>query len=130
MDAAGAITVENYDELIALLRWRICEVNMTPAGVDHLAGLSDRYASMVLRRNGTKHLGPISLFPIIQALGLRLIVPDDAALAKLRRRSDWISMRRAGPRYRPRRGQCKFEARINPACGPHHRPILSHSDGI
>jgi hypothetical protein len=47
-----------------------------------------------------KHLGALSLFPLLDVLGLRLmLVPDDAQLAKMQARSDWQSP--TYPRCRP-----------------------------
>jgi hypothetical protein len=100
MDATP-IQINSYDMLITTLRDRICQVGTTFAGVDQIAGLCDHYASKVLRPKAAKGLGPTSLFCILGALGLKLaLIPDDAAIAKLKRRSDWQPIRRNGPRYR------------------------------
>ncbi len=105
MDAAQPI--ESYARLVVVLRDRVEEIGTTFAGVDQLAGLSDRYAQKLLGHEPIKRMGAISLFPVLQALGLKLLlVPiDPPALAKLQRHALWESVRRNGPRYRPRIGQ-------------------------
>jgi hypothetical protein len=101
-----ATPIESYARLVAALRDRLCELNITLPVVDHVAGLPARYASKLLGQRPRSSMGAISLFPILQALGLRLrLEPDDAALARLRTRSDWIEMIRCGPRYRPSPGR-------------------------
>jgi hypothetical protein len=101
-----ATPIESYARLVAALRDRLCELNITLPVVDHVAGLPARYASKLLGQWPRSSMGAISLFPILQALGLRLrLEPDDEALAKLRARSDWVEMIRPGPRYRPSPGR-------------------------
>lgn len=102
MAAAQPIEVSSYARLVSLLRARVSEVQTTFAGVDSLAGLPDRYAQKLLGHEPVKGMGAISLFPILQCLGLRLVlVPDPPALAKLQSHALWASLRRPGPRYRP-----------------------------
>jgi hypothetical protein len=102
LDATAAKPIETYGELIQALRDRLCEVNTPLAGVDHLAGLPDRHAAAVLAPHPRKAMNAIHLLWIAQSLGLRvMLVADDEALARLRRRSDWHEMVRSGPRWRP-----------------------------
>jgi hypothetical protein len=104
--AAPPIEIESYARLVEALRDRVCEVGTTFAGVDQLAGLPDRYAQKLLGHDPIKSMGAISMFPILAALGLRLLlVPDPPALEKLQAHSLWASLRRPGPRYRPSHGR-------------------------
>lgn len=99
-----ALPIDSYARLVAACRDRLCELNITLPVIDAVAGLPSRYASHLLGQWPDKSMGALSLFPVLQALGLRLrLEPDDAALARLRARSDWVEMVRHGPRYRPSR---------------------------
>jgi hypothetical protein len=106
MDAAP-IEVGSYARLVEELRDRLCEIGTTFAGVDQLAGLPDRYAQKLLGHEPVRSMGAISLFPVLQALGLRLLLApvDPPALAKLQAHALWASLRRHGPRYRPTNGR-------------------------
>jgi hypothetical protein len=98
----NATPIESYARLIDVLRARLCELNITLPVVDQVAGLPARYSSKLLAPWPCKSMGALSLFLVLQALGLRLLlVPDDEALARLRARSDWVEMVRRGPRFRP-----------------------------
>jgi hypothetical protein len=109
-----ATPIESYARLVVALRDRLCELNITLPVVDQVAGLPARYSSKLLAQWPCKGMGAISLFPILQALGLRLrLEPDDEGLAKLRTRSDWVEMARNGPRYRP-----SYSGRHGPAPKP------------
>jgi hypothetical protein len=82
----NAIPIDSYAQLIAVLRDRVSELNVVLDTVDRIGGLPERYASKLLAPWPGKGLGALSLFPVIQALGLRLrLEPDDALLAKLRK---------------------------------------------
>ena len=98
----NATPVENYDQLVQVLRARIAELGIVFDTVDSIAGLPSRYAAKLLSNEPIKHLGAVSLFPVLAALGLRIrLEPDDQAIEKLSKRSDWFLMVRNGPRYRP-----------------------------
>jgi hypothetical protein len=93
--------ITGYDQLITVLRQRVVELNTTFDCINQIAGLTDRYLAQLLRPKAAKSIGPVSLFPILGALGLKLqLVPDADATAKLKRRSDWRAIKRNGPRYR------------------------------
>jgi hypothetical protein len=101
---AKPIEIESYDQLIAVLRNRICELRIVLETVDNVAGLTPRYANKLLSEQPTKHFGPVTLFPVLSALGLRMrLEPDDQAIEILRKRSDWCVLTRPGPRYRPKK---------------------------
>jgi hypothetical protein len=111
----NATPIESYARLVVALRDRLCEIGTTFAGVDQLAGLPDRYAQKLLGHEPMKRMGAISLFPVLQALGLKLLLApvDPPALAKLQAHALWEPLRRRGPRYRPSNG------RHGPAPKPH-----------
>ena len=103
MDAAPAKLIESYDELVQVLRNRVCELGIILDTVDAVAGLAPRYASKLLSPAPVKHFGAVSLFPVLAALGLRMrIEPDHEAIERLSKRSDWYLLIRKGSRYRPR----------------------------
>lgn len=101
----NATPIESYARLVVALRDRVSEIGTTFAGVDALAGLPDRYVQKLLGQVPTKGLGGISMFPILQALGLKLLLApvEPPELAKLQTHALWASLRRKGPRYRPAR---------------------------
>jgi hypothetical protein len=80
--------VHSYAELIAALRARVVELGTTGEVVDEVSGLPARYTAKLLALPvPVKALGPISLAPLLGALGLKLIVAEDTeALEKIRHR--------------------------------------------
>lgn len=102
-----ATPIDSYARLVVALRDRLCEIGTTFAGVDQLAGLPDRYAQKLIGHQPVKRMGAISLFPVLQALGLRLLLApvDPPELAKLQAHSLWASLERKGPRFRPTNGR-------------------------
>lgn len=88
MDAAPALgTVRDYDDLVAVIRARMIELDVTLATVDHVAGLPTNYASKLLGPKRSKRMGIIAFGAIMGALGIQFIVVEDAnALARVRNR--------------------------------------------
>src|ERR1700704_3558888 len=80
--------VHSYAELIAALRARVVELGTTGETVDEVSGLPARYTAKLLALPvPVKALGPVSLAPLLGALGLKLIVAEDTeALEKIRHR--------------------------------------------
>ena len=73
--------ITDYDSLIALLRSRADELEISRATIDHITGLPDRLSNKILGLSQIRRIGMATLGPILDALGLKLIaVPDDAAL--------------------------------------------------
>lgn len=70
-------TVRDYAGLIEAIRVRRAELNVTLEVVDDVAGTCSRYSSKLLCDPPMKHLGAISLGPILGALGLALVVVED-----------------------------------------------------
>jgi hypothetical protein len=69
----------DYPALIAALRGRVAEHQICLSRLDELTGMSDRYSSKVLTPGGygQRTLGLHSLGPVLQALGVKLILADD-----------------------------------------------------
>jgi hypothetical protein len=76
----------DYDELLAALRTRVEELRISRAGLDEaMKTLPDGYAGKILAPFPVRSLGRVSLGPIIQALGLAIVlVEDEKALEKMR----------------------------------------------
>lgn len=74
-----------YDELIDALRARAEELRVSRESLDEIMKtLPDGYASKLLAPVLVKFLGRISLGPMIQALGLAIVlVEDEAAIARI-----------------------------------------------
>jgi hypothetical protein len=93
------VIVENQDELRALIRDRITELNTTYAAVGALAGLSDDHLAKLLAPTRIRKFGAQSLPLVLQALALRMVrielIEDDAMAAKMRPR--WTQRRRQRP---------------------------------
>ena len=88
MDATPALgTVRDYDDLVAVIRARMIELDVTLATVDHVAGLPTNYASKLLGPNPRKGLGGMSFGAILGAIGIKLVAIEDTdALARVRHR--------------------------------------------
>jgi hypothetical protein len=116
-------TVVNYDQMIAALRARMAELGVTNETIGAIAGLAGGYVGKLLAPSRIKNLGPLSLGLMLQSLGLKLIVVEDAKTsAKMRPR--WtqrekafplLAMVRTPPRatwlFTPRSGRKAAEAR-------------------
>jgi hypothetical protein len=80
-------TAHSYDELIDAFRKRCDEFGATRESIDHLAGLPAGYCSKVFAHKPVKGFGRVSLGPLLGALGLKLVIVEDAeALAKVKLR--------------------------------------------
>lgn len=88
MDATPSLgIVRSYSDLVAVIRARMIELDVTLATVDHIAGLPTNYASKLLGPNPAKRLGIMSFEAVLGAVGLKLIaIEDDEALARVRHR--------------------------------------------
>src|SRR5262245_29579627 len=79
--------VRDYAQLVQALRARIDELGVAGETIDDVAGLPTRYTTKLLAPIPIKSLGRVSLGPLLGALGLKLIVAEDAeALARIRHR--------------------------------------------
>jgi len=88
MDATPALgTVRDYGDLVAVIRARMIELDVTLATVDHVAGLPANYASKLLAPNPSKRLGIMAFGALLGAIGIKLVaIEDTEALARVRRR--------------------------------------------
>lgn len=78
-------TVRSYDELIAALRARSLELNATREAIDEVAGLQKGYTAKVLAPAAPKGLGRISMGPLLGALGVVLVMVEDAESRAVKR---------------------------------------------
>ena len=77
--------VGNFAELLALLRARVDELNVSREVLDDLSGLQPGYSSKIL--SGMRGLGRVSLGCFLGAIGCRLqLVVDEQASAPVRDR--------------------------------------------
>jgi hypothetical protein len=80
-----ATVITCRDDLVAIVRKRQDELNISCETVDQLAGLADRHFSKLTSK--VKGFGFMSTFVVLKALGLRLRVEEDPdAIARLRHR--------------------------------------------
>lgn len=70
-------TVNEYTELMAALRARATELNVSRETLDAVSGLQAGYCAKLLAPVPIRAIGPSSLGPLLQALGLALIVVED-----------------------------------------------------
>jgi hypothetical protein len=70
-------TVQSYGELITALRARADELKISRITIDSVTGLPGGYSSKLLASVPIRTLGRASFGPMLQALGLRLIVIED-----------------------------------------------------
>jgi hypothetical protein len=89
--------IRSIDDLVAAIRARRDELNVSHELLDDLAGLQSGYTSKLLAPEPMKGLGPMSLPALLGALGAALVLVEDSAQAE-RVRDRWT------PRKRPPRG--------------------------
>jgi hypothetical protein len=78
----------DYAELLAGLRLRAAELNLSGEQIDHVSGLPARYTQKLLGPHQIRRLGVISLGPFLGALAVRgVLLEDKAAVEKLRRQT-------------------------------------------
>lgn len=86
-------TVHDYGQLVGALRARVAELGVSYETVDHVSGLSNTHTSKLLALVPVKRLGRTSLGLVLGALGLKIIVVEDAealrlVAARLKRKED------------------------------------------
>src|SRR5271154_4337122 len=88
--------VGSYPDLLAALRTRASELEVTYATIERLALLADGHVSKLLSTRPAKHLGLSSFGPLLYALGLKMLLVEDAeALAVNMQSQHWET--RCGP---------------------------------
>ena len=96
LDDRVLATVIDYDSMIAAIRARMREINITNATLEAITGLPDGYLAKVLGGGRIKNLGPMSFGLIVQGLALKLAVFEDhAATEKMRPR--WAQRKKSLP---------------------------------
>jgi hypothetical protein len=79
--------VRSTADLHEVFRQRVVELEISLETIDAIAGLPTRYSAKLLSLDPKKHFGAISFEALLGALGLMLIVVEDAeALARVQRR--------------------------------------------
>jgi hypothetical protein len=73
--------VRDYKELVAALRARADELQITRETLDHVAGLQSGYAAKLLAPVPIRRIGR-ALGPILSAMGLALVVVEDVEVLK------------------------------------------------
>jgi hypothetical protein len=77
----------DYADLVAGLRARAEQLDVSNATLDEVAGLPTGYGGKVLGSAGKRTLGRISLGPLLAALGAKLaLIEDPEGLARMRLR--------------------------------------------
>jgi len=96
LDERALATVTDYDEMIGALRARMAELGVTNETIGAIAGLASGYVGKLLAPSRIKNLGGTSFGLMLQSLGLKLIVVEDAkTTAKMRLR--WAMREKAQP---------------------------------
>src|SRR5258705_9916877 len=79
------VIVRDYDQLLAALRARAAELEVTHEVLSEASGLCSGYVSKLLCDPPIRHFGRVSLGCFLGAVGLKLAVLEDAeALARIR----------------------------------------------
>ena len=92
-------TIRDYADLLEALRGRAEELKLSRQTIDEISGLPDGYAGKLFAPVPIKGLGPVSLGPILGALGLFLVVFED--VEALRRFAARRTQKFGGPGGRP-----------------------------
>jgi hypothetical protein len=77
MGAGLGRVINDYESLIEICRERAAELAISREGIDVLSGCAPGFAGKVLGHRQAKKLGPTTLKPILQVLGLKLLVLED-----------------------------------------------------
>lgn len=70
-------TVSHYAQLLDLIRTRVAELEITHETLDHVAGLQPGYASKLLCEPPMRRMGPLTLFLVLDALGMSIMITTD-----------------------------------------------------
>ena len=75
--------INDYESLIEVCRQRAAELELSREEIDGLSGCAPGLAGKILGHRQVKKLGPTTLKPILQVLGLKLLVVEDDREAAL-----------------------------------------------
>jgi hypothetical protein len=96
LDERALATVTDYDEMIGALRARMLELGVTNETIGAIAGFASGYVGKLLAPSRIKNLGPMSFGVMLQSLGLKLIVVEDAKTSA-KMRPQWAQRKKAAP---------------------------------
>lgn len=103
--------ITSYEDIISAFRDRADALEISRNEMSHLSGLADGHVAMLLmKKSPMKHIGPVSLPAILNVLGLRFRIEEDAELTArtLRRRQRRVSSHaHYPPEFRPISGPAK-----------------------
>lgn len=86
--------IRTYDDLHQALRARADHIGVTRLGLDEITGLTSGHSGKLLAPTKIKRLGPISFDLMLPALGLKLLLVEDAEIvAKMQLR--WAEFTKA-----------------------------------
>lgn len=74
--------VTDYCELLQARPHRAVEMQISRGDIDEIAGLTGGHAGKLLSCQPKKIFGPISMGPMLQVLGLRMVLVEDTGLTK------------------------------------------------
>ena len=77
MGALLGRVINDYESLIEVCRQRADELALSREGIDVLSGCAPGLAGKILGHRQIKKLGPTTLKPILQVLGLKLLVIEE-----------------------------------------------------
>ena len=80
--AAEFARVEHSEQMLKAIRTRVEELNISHETLDHLAGLQSGYAGKILCNPPIKRMGAFTLFLVLQALGLSVVLVENTDLLK------------------------------------------------
>jgi hypothetical protein len=69
--------VADYSSLIRAVRERVAELGITHETLDAISGLQSGYASKLLADPPIRRIGPLTLFIVLQSLGMSLSLVED-----------------------------------------------------
>jgi hypothetical protein len=96
LDERALAIVTDYDGLITAIRARMRELGVTNETIDSITGLQSGYVGKLLAPSRIKHLGSMSFGVMLQSLGLKLIVVEDAETSA-KMRPQWAQRKKAFP---------------------------------
>jgi hypothetical protein len=80
--SVSGVRVGHYAELINVIRARVAELGITHELVDELGGLAGGHFSKIVCDPPLKRMGSLTLFPILEVLGLQIALVDDLPALK------------------------------------------------
>jgi hypothetical protein len=106
-------TATDYPALLAAIKKRLGELNVSLECIDSIAGLSERYFGKLTCNPPIRYLSTFSMFLVLQALGLKIaLVYDPEALQRVQSRLICRSPRYSKPRAPKPRKKRKPSRRV------------------